>query len=436
MRHTVINDMCHLVVLDEERSIVFGSPSEWIKECSGVPFPRHVVLGKKIHERGCNLSEIEFPVYKNFFFNRMRKTVIVAPGVNIPDLRSSLQETLLGPLAMKRDYCGEKASFFIEALAVRKNFDPSGPKLILDDFVEFLPLPAEGCDVDGVHVRPVGEMSFLIRHGGGELLIDLKGPGPAPAAVEKKSIDGALSIFCFDSGDGFSPGKGCSSFLLNAGGDYVLFDPNMRVYDDISRYGIDPGRIRAIFISHVHADHDQGLYRFLAEGTDVPVVAADIVLPSLLVKVRAGTGERDPEKKWRFISVPVRERTVVDFLDGSLYCDVGFHTIPSVMTKFYFNQTNLRDSVFAYSGDTLYDRGRFGAEGFPGDYRRDLEGFLDDARVIVHEAGAGLIHTDPEDLIPFLGEHQRVFWMHTARDDSGGFSRGSILKKGRTEIVL
>ncbi len=123
-------------------------------------------------------------------------------------------------------------------------------------------------------------------------------------------------------------------------------------------------------------------------------------------------------------------------LDIDVACDYGFHSIPSAMMKLYFRSGSARGTVLGYSGDTLYDPIRFRSEGFPREYGEQLESFFDDAGIIVHEAGAGLIHTDPEDLVPFLDEKKRLLWFHTPRSNDNGFSRGLILEKSRwVELV-
>ncbi len=431
MKHIPIHSLCHIVVLDEEHSLVFGSPPEWIKKASGFPFPRHVFLGETTLYNGFNCTEVEFPIYKNYFFNKMRQTSIIAPVKNLPRLQSIVSEALLGPESYGVTYQQQKAAYFTNRLAVHKNFDPSEDRLLLEDYAQFLPYSEDRFETLGAVIRLVDRDSFLVQYGNRELEISLS---YIPSARDKKNpsgkkVEGHLSLYCFDSGDGFSENKECTSFLLNIGGRYLIVDPSALCFDRLIDRGYSHQDIAAIFISHVHADHDQGLYRFLRYNQNIPILAGEIVMESLRKKIAGMVGSTDYLQHITLIPLKLGGKTGLDFLPLDIHCELGFHSIPSVMMKIYFRDRNLSSHVFGYSGDTLFDPGLYSTEGFNQDYRRELEGFFGDATILVHEGGAGLIHTDPEDLIPFLGKNQEVFWVHTSREDQNAFSRGKVLTK-------
>jgi ribonuclease BN (tRNA processing enzyme) len=50
-------------------------------------------------------------------------------------------------------------------------------------------------------------------------------------------------------------GRACSGSLLFAGGSYYLFDCGADIESKLMNMDIDPSDVRAIFISHMHADH-------------------------------------------------------------------------------------------------------------------------------------------------------------------------------------
>ena len=50
-------------------------------------------------------------------------------------------------------------------------------------------------------------------------------------------------------------GRSCSGSLLEVGGSYYLFDCGADVEAKLVDMDIDPAHVRAIFISHMHADH-------------------------------------------------------------------------------------------------------------------------------------------------------------------------------------
>ncbi len=432
MKLVKVNDACICVAVDESLAIVFGSPPEWIKCAPDIPFPQYIFLGDTVLDEGYNFCEIEFPVYKNFFFNRQRKTHIVAPPERAKSLKSVLEEALLGPPSYPDDPNSHKAAFYADRLAVRENFSPSGRKLHVPDFAGFETYHGDRYRLGTLEVRRTGPDSFLAIRGREELRITLSRPPGVPAARKSGGTgrSSSLAIRCFDSGDGFSPGKGCSSFMVCAGEDILLFDPSVGSFDAFAEGGYGLENIKGIFLSHLHADHDQGLYRFLAADAAIPVFAGGVVHSSLLGKLEEIHG-KGGGGSFSLRRLDVGADTALPDMDVRVRFEYGFHSIPSLMMKLYFRGKGFRH-VLGYSGDTLYDPLRFRDDDFPGEYRKGLETFFDDADTIIHEAGAGLIHTDPEDLIPFLKESQRIFWLHTPRTNENGFSRGSILEKGQS----
>ncbi len=59
------------------------------------------------------------------------------------------------------------------------------------------------------------------------------------------------------------PHKACSAYLVEAGRTAVLFDIGEGANSAMKRIGIDPRRIKAIVLSHLHADHVTGLPLFI-----------------------------------------------------------------------------------------------------------------------------------------------------------------------------
>ncbi len=427
-----INEMCYCVAVDESLTCVFGSPPEWIKRAGGFPFPSYIFLGDTMLFDGSNFCEVEFPIYRNFFFNKQRKTHIIAPRRINEILKPILEEAIFGPADYEKNVHSEKAAYYADYLALREGFSPSGRKLHLPDFASFETYDNDVYKLGFITIRKTGSDSFMISKGKEELAFDLQGITSAFSGKKKdRKGDNILVLHCFGSGDGFSPAKECSSFMIEYRGKLLLFDPNYRSFDAFMEEGFDIADLAGIFVSHIHADHEQGLYRFLHAFPALPVYAVGEAAKSLEKKIRLLLGPDVIAIR----KLPPGISTVLDEIGAEVFCDYGFHAIPSAMMKFRFFDVRGTEHVFGYSGDTLYDPARFQEERFPASCRESLEHFFDDAQTIVHEAGAGLIHTDPEDLIPFLRDEQKVFWLHTNRTNDDGFSKGWILEKGRDIII-
>ncbi len=429
-----INEMCYCVTVDESLTCAFGSPPEWIKHAGGFPFPSYIFLGDTMLFDGSNFCEVEFPIYRNFFFNKLRKTHIIAPQRINEILKPILEEAIFGPADYEKNFHSEKAAYYADYLALREGFSPSGRKLLLPDFASFETYDNDVYRMGFVNIRKTGPDSFIISKGREEIAIDLK-LQENHFAINAKKIEysDALVLHCFDSGDGFSPAKECSSFLLSYHNKYILFDPSFNSFDAFFQKGFDIKKLAGIFVSHIHADHEQGLYRFLHAFPSLHVYAVGEAAKSLEKKIRLLLGAGADVIAIR--KLPPGISSVLEEIGAEVICDYGFHSIPSAMMKFRFFDVHGAEHVFGYSGDTLYDPVRFQEERFPASCRESLEHFFEDAQTIVHEAGAGLIHTDPEDLIPFLRDEQQIFWLHTNRTNDDGFSKGWILEKGRDIII-
>ena len=72
----------------------------------------------------------------------------------------------------------------------------------------------------------------------------------------KPKTDGLVKVTFLGSGNAFAPGRDWSGILLN---DRILLDCGPTVLPNLRAVDVDPGSIRGVFLSHLHADHTFGL---------------------------------------------------------------------------------------------------------------------------------------------------------------------------------
>lgn len=69
----------------------------------------------------------------------------------------------------------------------------------------------------------------------------------------------------------------CSCIMLEVGESIYIIDAGAPLYDQLLRFGRDPQKVRAVFTTHAHGDHVDGLPRFISlmdaraqyEGVDI-----------------------------------------------------------------------------------------------------------------------------------------------------------------------
>lgn len=59
------------------------------------------------------------------------------------------------------------------------------------------------------------------------------------------------------------PNRRCSCTLLEAGGNYYFIDMGMMAIDELVNRGIAIDSVKAVFVTHMHGDHTDGLFEFV-----------------------------------------------------------------------------------------------------------------------------------------------------------------------------
>ena len=201
-------------------------------------------------------------------------------------------------------------------------------------------------------------------------------------------------------GDAFSALYYSSCFALEADGHWLLMDsphPIRKIFREgtqAAALSMDVDRIDALVLTHLHGDHASGVeglafyFRYVL-GRKLTVITHPDVADRLWSKHLAGGME------WSFQGVgqPPIQHTQDDFLEFILleenqtvvqgpFAISGRKTIHSISTMAF--KIHAAGRTLGYSADTAFDP--------------SLVAWLAAADLVVHEAGAGFMHTPYESL--------------------------------------
>ncbi|OHD56179.1 MAG: hypothetical protein A2014_04225 [Spirochaetes bacterium GWF1_49_6] len=443
-----------LQVNDKGEKIFINAAPELAKTFLGrnEKVPQCVVLPRKTFREHLNFAEIEFLIYTNWLFQKQQKVVIICSGEQEIRLRKIIQLTLFGPdydallrtekdPRMIKDY--RRMRSFREILALR---DDAGKKYELDDFIGFIhfvgdraEIPMPSGDVFTVVEDPKNPEDIFYIYKESHLIarVDLyrsnKQEIDCPVERYPVSYD-ELGIYILDSGTGFSPDKHTTSFVLWLSGIPILVDPMAYSDEYLRRKGLPHQSIRYIFPSHMHADHDQGLYNYLLNGEKIIIMGPQIVVDQAIEKIAATINMPMEEAKQtvKTLILPVEKRVPLPgFENIDIEVTFGLHSIPTTMFKVYYKDAAGKTvKSLGYSGDTLYDPEKYEEWFAQGKIDREtidtLKSFFKDVDIIIHEAGGGYIHTEYKK---FAKDHpeKEIYWVHTQDTKA---DKGTIVQAG------
>lgn len=246
------------------------------------------------------------------------------------------------------------------------------------------------------------------------------------------------TILCLGHGGAFAGvNPGNSSFLVDHNGKKILLDCGSMVPEQMKQYGIDPGELDTVVISHLHGDHVGGLERilyhrkFISKAPPLKIVMAPATMnqwgdaiyrmglrfadPSYIeYETFHGTSDRGD---WKV------ETTQVDHtgVDGNELAYLNCHSF-----LFTFGEKKL-----FFSGDKVWTDGD-----------KQVEDMMDSADLILHEIeifeNPSGVHAHWKD-IPEKYRNVKARWHHHGADDSTRMAfeeRGFILAKQGDQYIL
>ncbi len=187
----------------------------------------------------------------------------------------------------------------------------------------------------------------------------------------------------------------CTSVLLEASGCHYLIDAGAPIADELTRAGVAFADIRAVFITHLHGDHVDGLVQF----TDLcnwyyRTAQPTFFTPDIALKNALDAWQTAIEGK------PLREYEWNEIQEGEIYADEAIR-VTAIRTRHQdIDQPNYRRYSYAFSVEECATGRRIL---FTGDLIKDMSdmpaaAFDSDYDCIVTEAAHGRL----TELVPVL----------------------------------
>ena len=419
--------------------VQFGSPPETIKDTMMLPksVPQVFVLPRRLFNwrKGINLSDLEFPIYYNFFL-RKQKTHIIGNRDQAARLLKALQEALFGPkeLNLEANYSSAEGDVFIPRLRDEMTFFRNN--------LDFNNVMSLGFFEDKRYTK--GDLTIEINQEDDfEVLYRGKDKVVIPAVMEYKArynIGERLpepyepplfGVTCLGPSHGFDPKENTSGFIIWLNHTGIMVDPPVDSTEWLQDSNVNPKLIDSIILTHCHADHDAGTLQKILEEGKITVYTAPTVMHSFLRKYSALTGESITYLSRLLHYRPIAIGKPVFIHGGEFSFFFSLHSIPALgFTLKFQNQS------FVYSSDHQADpevqKKLLGLGVISKERYEQLRGFPWNSKVIYHESGIAPLHTPiaylnslPEDV------QRRIVVYHIATKD---FPEKTDLKLARFGI--
>lgn len=410
-----------------------ASYPETIKDTMGQTHgvPQVYILPERLFDisLGVSRSEVEFPIYFNFYLNQ-RKTIIVCRQEQLRPVMRVLREAIFGPSALDvaPDYAPgiEPADLAREMAYFKTDESKPGGKLRIRDMVEFHVFDDDyKVSVGEMGIQLVGLDRYRFTHGEKVRELSFRAPPKAPVAGSstRRYRPPFFGVTVIGSGHGFDPSADTSGFIIWVNGRGILIDPPVDTTQWLRSNGVDSRLISDMVLTHCHADHDAGTLQKLLEEGRVRLHTTSTIIDSFVRKYRGLLGLKGEQLRALFDFVPVTVNEPVNIAGASFFFQYNFHPIPTLGFS-----VSYQGKTFAYSGDHLNDADylqKLHDQGLISKARLDdLLGFRWDADLILHEAGIPPVHTPVDTLVALpQSTKERLFINHISADkiprDSG-----------------
>jgi len=383
--------------------------------------------------QGVSASDLEFPVYFNFFL-KGRTCRILCHRHQVRPIVRVLREAVSGPfqLFLEQDYPQGPDSPGYPDLRKEMDFyklDPKrdGGRLRLKHMISIRTFDEQGTiEVDGVRIESLGRNRYRLTAGQESETCEFRPFRDLPAVTSHEENfyqPPNFGVTIIGSGHGFDADAKTSGFILWVDGKGILVDPPVNSTLWLQQNRINTRLIEDLVLTHCHADHDSGTLQKVLEEGRIRVHTTETVMQSFVAKYSALTRLKPEEFRslFEFEAVQVNCRTTI--AGARFTFRYNLHPIPTLGFEVAFEGQS-----FYYSCDTLYCPETITSLHEQGVLPRGrMEELLNppwQASLLLHEAGIPPIHTPMGVLAALPPEvKQRMYLVHVSQSaipaDSG-----------------
>jgi CRP-like cAMP-binding protein len=378
---------------------------------------------------GVSNSDLEFPVYFNYFIKQGVCRFICHKHQVRPIIRV-LREAVSGPFKfyLEEEYPEGADSYGFPDMSKEIKFykkAPDNPRgyFGLRDMIKIYTFDESGkVEVDGVIVESLGRNRYRLERPGEPALEckfqptrEHKVEANKPVCEEHGFYQPPLfGVTIIGSGHGFDTESKTSGFIIWVDGKGILVDPPVNSTHWMQQNRVNTRLIEDLILTHCHADHDSGTLQKILEEGRIRVHSTKTVMHSFVAKYSAITKLRSEEFRTLFEFEPITIGTPTTVAGAKFRFKYNLHPIPTLGF-----QVEFQEESFYYSCDTLYCPETIRSlhqQGILSESRRD--DLLDvpwDSSLVLHEAGIPPIHT-PMAVLSALPDEvkQRMYLVHVS----------------------
>lgn len=437
------------LVTHHQHRILVGFPPEIIKIflARKLPIPTCWLLPDRKIVQGISQYSTEFPFYHFLFFSappaRPEKLTVIGTARDLKVNQQILRSALLGPSEeemFRWKIASENASFLRRELDYLALKDSAGKVLPVSHFLKEVELETDNfIKIDD---------DFWVRHTGFNRYEFQTKDANLPLLIEEESVRtfpyelaplpqlpvAASNLKIMGGGNGFTPNRPCTGFLVEHQGIRLLVDVGPYIGQLTQHHGFSLSQIHGIYLTHIHDDHTAGLTEFIQSGNKVDLFSTPEVARAAFQKLALLYDQSEEQIAKNFNFIEVFPHQTISYYGMEMKSYYSIHSVPCLGLSLRLKTQGLPDFHLLYPSDTLkLERvEELFQKGVLSQTRYDsyLHFLKQPADLLVYDSGSGIIHADAQDLNQF--QAKAFLCVHTDKIAPEAASHFNLARGGDT----